>query len=180
MKRLLILILIITFLNHESAFAVIRPGTKIIYFTVEDIHGKKIDTDSIKGRVVAGFYEDRYATEKNKKLKDALKDFYKATSSQKKFDVENNIFKLAVIDGTPANIATKWVWKRKIKIKSAENKINIYIDWDGNMKKAFVFPDDESTFIIIDREGIIRYIMSGIIPETEFDVITELMYKITK
>ena len=45
------------------------------------------------------------------------------------------------------------------------------------MKGAFDFPGEESTFIIIDKKGIVRYIWSGKVPASEFAKIKEILKK---
>lgn len=178
MKRLLILVTALLSAAYLSAS--VSAGSKVFSFTASDPDGKIINSDSIKGFVAVGFYEGRESSTKNNRLKDALKDFYNSGIQSGNNDLISSFFKLSIVDGTPANLATKWVWKRKIKTKAAENSVDIYIDWDGNVKRAFDISGDDSTFIIIDKVGTVRYIRSGVIPESEFNEIFSLLKKLRK
>jgi len=179
MKKYFI-ISILMFLIPVCGSAVVNTGSMVKGFYAETPDGRIINSEYIKGKVVAGFYEDRNATDKNQRLKSELSKFYIKNMTRDNDNKKIAIFKLAVTDGTPANLATKWVWKRKVSTKSAENKMDIYLDWDGNMKRAFEIPDGESTFILIDKEGIVKYIRSGVIPGTEFGFIFSLIKTITE
>jgi predicted transcriptional regulator len=152
-------------------WAFIQAGMLAPRFNVSDGNDIHLDSDSLKGKVIAGFYENRDQLEKNKPLKDVLQKYY--------FDnlevSSNNVFMLSVIDASPSNFITRPVWKKKF-IKNTElNRVNVYGDWDGAMKRAYGLPDDESVFILIDKKGIIRYIFPGKIPEKYFTGIRDLI-----
>jgi len=155
----------------SGAFALVAAGSRSPGFNVTDGNDNALDSNSLRGKVIVGFYEDRDRIEKNTPLKNMLKDYYNdnlAVSAK-------NVFMLSVIDATPANFITRPIWKRTF-IKNTElNKVSVYGDWDGSMKTAFGIPDDESTFMIIDKKGVIRYICSGKVPEKYFAGIKELI-----
>ncbi len=179
MKIIIIVLATVVFSTAYLSAAVVT-GSKAVRFTASDPDGRIITNDSIKGFVVSGFYEGRESNTKNDNLKKALNEHLKSKVNKEDNDHSPKVFKLSIVDGTPANIATKWVWKRKIKAKARENNADIFIDWDGNVKRAFEISGDDSTFIIIDKEGTIRYIMSGVIPETEFPKIFILLKNLSK
>lgn len=167
------IIIFVLFLFNAEGFP-INTGDKAPYFRVMDGNNSSMDLNTIKGRVVIGFYEDRDAVNKNQRLKDELKNFYVGMNNK----LNKNIFKLAIVDATPANALTKWIWKKKIQKKSEETGITIYGDWDGEMKKAYGLSDSESTFLVIDDRGDLRYIKSGKIDSEEFKIIFTLIKKI--
>jgi predicted transcriptional regulator len=151
------------------AFA--QTGTRAARFNVSDGNDVIMDSESLKGKVIVGFYEGRDQIEKNKQLKVVLQKYY--------FDnleiSSKNVFMLSVIDATPANFITRPVWRKRFIKNSEQNKLTVYGDWDGSMKQAYGLPDDESVFILIDKKGIIRYIYPGKVPEKYFTGIKELI-----
>ena len=152
-------------------WAFIEAGMRAPRFIVSDGNDVTLDSDSLNGKVVAGFYEGRDEIEKNKDLKAVLVKYY--------FDnlevSSKNVFMLSVIDASPANFITKLIWKKKFIKNTEQNRVNVYGDWDGSMKQAYGLPDDESIFIMIDKKGIIRYIYPGKVPEKYFTGIKDLI-----
>ena len=151
------------------AFA--QTGMRAPSFNVSDGHDVTLDSDSLKGKVVAGFYEGRDEIEKNKQLKAVLQKYYFDN-----LDISSkNVFMISVIDASPANFITRPIWKKKFLKNTELNRVNVYGDWDGSMKRVYGLPDDESIFIMIDKKGIIRYIYPGKVPEKYFDGIKDLI-----
>jgi predicted transcriptional regulator len=151
------------------AFA--QTGTRAPGFNVSDGNDVIMDSESLKGKVIVGFYEGRDQIEKNKQLKVVLQKYY--------FDnleiSSKNVFMLSVIDATPANFITRPIWKKNFIKNSEQNRLTVYGDWDGSMKQAYGMPDEESVFILIDKKGIIRYIYPGKVPEKYFIGIKDLI-----
>ena len=152
-------------------WAFLQAGIRAPRFIVSDGNNVTLDSDSLKGKVIVGFYEGRDQIEKNKQLKAVLVKYH--------FDnlegSSKNGFMLSVIDASPANFITRPIWKKNF-IKNTElNRVNVYGDWDGAMKRSYGMPDDESIFIMIDKKGIILYIYPGRVPEKYFDGIKDLI-----
>jgi peroxiredoxin len=158
-------------LASSVIWALIQAGMPAPRFIVSDGNDVTLDSDSLRGKVIIGFYEGRDQIEKNKQLKAVLIKYY--------FDnlegASKNGFMLSVIDASPANFITRPVWKMKFIKNTKLNRVNVYGDWDGSMKKAYGLPDDESVFIIIDKKGIIRYIYPGKVPEKYFTGIKDFI-----
>lgn len=165
-------ILVIFLSSIIWAFA--QTGIRAPRFNVSDGNDIQLDSDSLNGKVIAGFYENRDEIEKNKQLKTVLQKYY--------FDnlevSSKNVFMLSVIDASPANFITRLIWKKKFLKNTELNRVNVYGDWDGSMKQAYGLPDDESIFIMIDKKGIIRYIYPGKVPEKYFDGIKDLIARL--
>jgi predicted transcriptional regulator len=158
-------------LVSSSVWALVQTGTLSPGFNVSDGNDGVLDSDTLKGKVIVGFYEKRDAIEENRQLKTVLQKYYYeniAISSK-------NVFMLSVIDATPANFITRPIWKKSFIRHSEQNNVTVYGDWDGAMKDAYGMPDNESVFILIDKKGIIRYICSGKVPERYFTGIKELI-----
>jgi predicted transcriptional regulator len=152
-------------------WAFVQTGTRAPRFNVSDGKNVMMDSESLKGKVIAGFYEGRDQIEKNKQLKAVLQKYY--------FDnlevSSKNVFMLSVIDATPANFITRPIWRKGFIRNSEQNRLTVYGDWDGSMKHAYGLPDDESVFILIDKKGIIRFIYPGKVPENYFTGIKDLI-----
>ena len=154
------------------AFA--QTGMRAPSFNVSDGNNMILNSDSLKGKVVAGFYEGRDEIEKNKQLKAVLQKYYFDN-----LDISSkNVFMISVIDASPANFITRPIWKKKFLKNTELNRVNVYGDWDGSMKRVYGLPDDESIFIMIDKKGIIRYIYPGKVPEKYFDGIKDLIRRL--
>ena len=174
MKKEILLLMIILMIFSIPLFALLSVGSKAPQFSVENADGNILNLETLRGKAAVGFYVNKEDT-KNTALRIELDNFrnewiqYSASST----------FRLAITDASSANDITRFIWKKKIAEKSKKIGITIYADWDGSMKKAYKFKDGDSNFIIIDKRGIIRYLRSGEIPESEFPVIKDLIKKIT-
>ncbi len=152
----------------SACFSMINTGEKIPDFKIEDVNGKVLTAGMLRGKLTVGFYTDKDTAEKNISFENYL-------NSLKKEKSPTPVFRLAVTDATEANFLTRPLWEKAIRGKSAERKVDIYCDWEGKFKKSFGLPEKESTFMIIDKNGTLRYIFSGKVPETDFKKITALL-----
>ena len=169
--KLLLSILLLSVVIAQAGKALIKVGEKAPYFKVMDGYERWNDSSALQGKLIVGYYENRDTIKKNKQLKDTLNKYY----TDFKEHTEGVVYKLAVVDASEANFTTNWVWRRKIREASIKEGFTVYGDWDGSMKKAYGFPANESTFIIIDKKEIVRYIWPGKVPDTEFDKIKKLL-----
>ncbi len=161
----------INLLLSSFIWALVETGQYAPVFTVSDGNDVVLNSDTLKGKVIVGFYEKRDTIEKNKQLKTVLQKYY-----YDNLDISSkNVFMLSVIDATPANFITRPIWKKSFIRNSEQNKVTVYGDWDGAMKEAYGMPDNESVFILIDKKGVIRYICPGKVPERYFNGIKELI-----
>lgn len=171
-----IFIIVALLLCAVAGFSMLKTGTAAPPFRIMDGNKEWLSSDSLKGRIIVGFYEDRRAKNKNNNLKEFLNTFH---ARSRKF-TNGKIFKLAVIDATEANIMTAWVWRKEFRAASLVRKVNVYGDWDGAMKNRYGFPVNESTFIIIDSKGTLAYVHSGLVPQDEFANIQTLIKKLLR
>jgi predicted transcriptional regulator len=70
------------------------------------------------------------------------------------------------------------VWKEKLRETSDKLKITIYGDWSGGMFAAYRMRDNDSNFVIIDKQGIVRFAASGRIPASRFEAIKKLFLEL--
>ncbi len=171
-KGIILSVVVLSFLLVSSlVWALVQTGSPAPEFNVSDGNDVVLNSDTIKGKVIVGFYEQKDQIEKNRQLKTVLQKYYYdniAISSK-------NVFMLSVIDATSANFITRPIWKKGFIRNSEQNNVTVYGDWDGDMKEAYGMPDNESVFILIDKKGIIRYIYSGKVPEKYFTGIKDLI-----
>ena len=69
-------------------------------------------------------------------------------------------------------------WKEKLSETSAKLKITIYGDWTGGMFAAYRMRDNDSNFVIIDKQGIVRFAASGKIANSRFEAIKKLLLEL--
>jgi len=125
----------------------------------------------ILGKVVVLFYETRQVVDKNDELKDELRRVYKVQPA----DIREKIFRLVVIDCSPASFLTLRIWKSKLSEHSRREGFTIYGDWSQRMLQDYRMQGNESNFMIIDKRGIIRYSATGKISNGQFQNIKNLL-----
>lgn len=155
--------------------AMIQTGNIAPAFKVMDGNKNVLQSSSLRGKVIVGFYENRH----KKNLNTSLKKFLHSFHAKSRTHASGKTFKLAVIDATESNIAVAWIWRRNMRKATQTESVHVYGDWDGSMKKSFGFPENSSTFLIIDKKGYIAYVKSGKIQETEFQKIQRLIKRLT-
>lgn len=172
---LFILVLGLGLMSLESWGSDLTCGKLAPAFLVKSGNNKKLTLDMVQGKVIVLFYESRHSLGKNAPLKDRLTDLYSAQPAS----IKKEIFRLVVIDCSEATWPTLPIWKSKLNQHSAIEGFTIYCDWTGNMFARYCMKKNESNFLIIDRQGIIRYSASGKIND-KFDEIKELLLRLVK
>lgn len=151
-------------------------GDTAPYFKVIDGNDNCLTLNSIKNKIVIGFYGSKGTRNMNRPLITEMNKFYKDNYSLAK----NKVFRLSIVDASSANFFTKPFWKYKMRSISKEEGVTIYGDWNGHMLKTYGFPrENGSTFLVIDK-GVIKYRRSGVIPKSEFPKIKRLILKLLK
>lgn len=141
------------------------------YFKVVSGSGDELTLDDIKGKVAVIFYETKDVIEKNRRLKNALNEFYESQpDSAKKI-----LLRIPVINCAGAFFLFAGIWKDNLKEHSKIEGMTIYGDWDGKMFSAYKFKDNESNLLIIDKNGIIKYYSAGKAEDKNFKAITNLL-----
>jgi len=157
----------------SSAFALIGEGVKAPEFSVTSGDGNEITLRDLEGTVVVIFYEtkDNDVIEKNRALKEELKQFYKIQTDLRK----KLLSRIAIIDCRSASWPFKGIWKSKLIENSKKEGIPIYGDWDGTFADNYFVAKGETNFIVIDNKGIIRYANAGVIEGPEILKIKNLL-----
>lgn len=145
------------------------------HFKVMDANKRQLNSVALKGKVIVLFYEARGETEVNRPLKNMLNGYYKSNICI----TGKSVVRLAVVDASPANAFTRWIWRRKMRSASAREGITVYGDWDGSMRKSFNIREGTAVFMIIGKCGIIRYRRQGQVSSSDFGKIKEILIKIS-
>ena len=145
-------------------------------FQVESADSQKLSLEMLRGKVVVLFYESRHVIRKNIELKNELKRLYREQPAR----VQKDIFRLVVIDCSEALWPTLPIWKRQLQAHSRKEGFTIYGDWNRTMFKEYGMKADDSNFLIIDKQGIIRYSATGKIDSDQFDRIKELLFTLVQ
>jgi hypothetical protein len=140
-------------------------------FVVESGDNHKLTREMILGKVVVLFYESRRVIDKNDELKEELKNLYRCQPE----GIKKEIFRLVVIDCSEASPPTLFIWKSKLSSHSRQQGFTIYGDWTRKMLRDYQMQDNDSNFLIIDKQGIIRYSASGRINNGQIPTIKNLL-----
>ena len=173
---LLILPLGLSALAPDSWGSYLTSGKPAPNFLVESGDSRKLSLDNVRGRVVVLFYESRHVIKKNIGLKDELTRLYKAQPE----GIQRDIFRLVVIDCSEAIWATLPIWRRQLRANSKKEGFTIYGDWNRTMLKEYGMKAEDSNFLIIDKQGIIRYSATGKIDPDQFNRIKELLFTLVQ
>ena len=153
------------------AAASLSVGEPAPFFGVESGDDENLTLDMLRGKVIILFYETREVVRKNREFKDYLKSLYNALPEA----VQENVFRLVVINCSEASFATKPIWRMKLREASARQGMTIYGDWTGAMLGDYQIQDHDSNFLVIDRNGIIRYAATGLIENGQFEKLREML-----
>jgi hypothetical protein len=178
-KKIALLILVLSGLSAlpvNSWGSGPASGTPAPNFLVESGDDKKLTLDMLRGKVVVLFYEDRKVIRKNIELKNELKQLYRSQPA----DVQKDIFRLVVIDCSEAYWPVTPIWKDRLVENSRREGFTIYGDWNKQMLEDYRLQPGESNFIIIDKQGIIRYAAASKIENGQFEKIKGMLFSLVQ
>ncbi len=163
-------------LSLESWGSSLTSGKPAPDFQVESADSQKLSLEMLRGKVVVLFYESRRVIRKNIELKNELKRLYREQPAQ----VQKDIFRLVVIDCSEALWPTLPIWKSKLREHSRKEGFPIYGDWTRRMYGDYHMMPDESNFLVIDKQGVIRYSATGKVDNGQFEKITGLLFSLVQ
>jgi hypothetical protein len=172
----LILVVGLGVLSPNAWGAFLQAGKPAPPFMVESGDSQKLTRDMVLGKVVVLFYESRQAIDINDELKEALKSLYRAQPAA----IQQEIFRLVVIDCSEAALPTVPLWKSKLSENSRLQGFTIYGDWNRKMLADYGMQGNDSNFLIIDKHGIISYSGIGKIASSQIPRIKDLLYALVK
>jgi peroxiredoxin len=173
---LIILVLGIVASSQVCRGTSLEVGKPAPPFVLESGDNHKLTLGMTRGKVVVLFYESRQVIKKNKQLKDELKRLYRIQPA----NIKRDIIRLVVIDCSEASLLTAPIWKYKLVENSEKEGFKIYGDWNRRMFADYHMKGDESNFLIIDKNGIIRYAATGKIAPSQFDRIEKLLLTLVR
>jgi len=144
-------------------------------FTVVSPEGEPLGREQLLGKLSVIFYDTRFTASSNNDLKYALVDFRNTHPS-----LFEDLQILQIIDASSANFFTRTIWKRKIRENARRYGITIYADWSGKMRRDFGFHPDLSNVLVVDAQGVVRYVFSGKVPESERNALFTLLLHLGK
>jgi hypothetical protein len=165
--------LLVWSLVPTGAQAILGTSEPAPPFSLVSGDNKKLTLDMLSGKIVVLFYATRVTVNVN----DALQHYLDALYDTQPKNIQNQIFRLLVVNAMEATDLT--AWKEKLRETSAKLKITCYGDWTGDMFAAYRMRDNDSNFIIIDKRGIVRFAASGRIDNSRFEAIKKLLLDLT-
>ena len=154
----------------------LNSGRPAPNFLVESGDNQKLSLDMLRGKVIVLFYESRQSLGQNAPLKDALTDFYRTQPAS----IKNDVFRLVVIDCTASTWPTAPIWRSKLRENSWKEGFTIYGDWTGQMLADYHMNVHKSNFLIIDKDGIVRYAATGRVNPGQFEKIKTLLLTLAR
>lgn len=163
-------------LSSECWGTFLTAGKPAPTFLVESGDNQKLSLEMIRGKVIVLFYESRQVIRQNHELKDELTRFYRVQPA----NIQNDVFRLVVIDCSTSTWPTAPLWKSKLRENSWKEGFTIYGDWNRKMWADYRMDAERSNFLIIDKHGIIRYAATGKIDPGQFEKIKGLLLDLIK
>ena len=149
----------------------LEVGTEAPFFRVKSADNQELTLTMLKGKIISLFYEAREVTEKNRMLKEALKNFFQEQPDP----VQKQFARIPVVKCCEATWPITKIWRYKLNENSQKEGLTIYGDWDGKMLSDYGMKDKESNYVIIDKKGVVRYHASGKIGDEEITCIKALL-----
>ena len=126
-------------------------------FSLEETSGQTRTLAAVRGRIAIVFYEDREHTPDNQELKLTLHR-YVLDNGLRDHITTYGVANVAGIDGMVRDMA-----RTAIRAVAAQYGIQILLDWEGALQRApFSFPATGSTIALFDRQGRMRYRVTGV------------------
>ncbi len=171
-STLIAAVLLVWSLVPTGAQAILGTSEPAPSFSLVSGDNKKLTLDMLSGKIVVLFYATRDTVHVNDDLQHYLDALY---DTQPK-NIQNQIFRLLVVNAMEATDLT--AWKEKLRETSAKLNITCYGDFTGGMYAAYRMRDNDSNFIIIDKRGIVRFAASGRIDNSRFEAIKKLLLEL--
>ena len=172
MKRLLgcTVLALLTCVFLPLRAAALEPGQRAPAFEVQYEGSRVLRSSDLAGSIVIITCESKNTTGINQAFKDALLKAFPADERQR--------LNIVVV---PVIACFQYIWpvtgicERGVQDNVARVNLQLYVDMSGKMFQDYGAASDTSTVIIIDRAGVVRYVMPGKIPDAEVPSVVELV-----
>jgi len=155
--------------------AALEPGQRAPSFEVSYDDSKVLRSADLAGSVMVITCESRETKELNQPFKDAL---LKAFPAEERLRL--NIALVPVIDCFEYPWPIKGFCVRGVLDNASTLNLQLYVDMSGKMFRDYGAASSTSTVIIIDREGSVRYVMAGKIPDGDVGTVVELVHSLVE
>ena len=139
-------------------------------FEVSYDESEVLRSADLAGSVIIITCESRKTVELNKPFKDALLQAFPADER-----LRRNIALVPVIDCFAYPWPIKGFCVRGVQDNARRLNLQLYVDMSGKMFQDYGAASSTSTVIIIDRAGVVRYVMAGKIPDEDVGSVVELV-----
>ncbi len=153
-----------------SAARALETGQRAPSFEVSYDDAQVLRSADLAGSVIIITCESRETKELNQPFKDAL---LKAFPAEERLRL--NIALVPVIACFQYIWPVKGICVRGVQDSVAKVNLQLYVDISGAVFTDYGAPLDTSTVVIVDRDGFVRYVMAGKIPDGEVGSVVELV-----
>ena len=143
---------LLLFVSHTAAFA-LQPGDKMPAFIVR-AEKSCISSRDIAGRVAIMTCETKGTAEVNRPFKQAVRQRWRQTGSTAPAIVP--VINCCSFFGFARSICAN-----RVAAAAKKEDLIIYTDSDGAMFRDFGVADDQSTIVIVDKKGVVRFAHAG-------------------
>jgi len=168
-KIVFALFLVLLWTVSSVAAAELKVGDKASDFKLKDSTGKEYSLTSpeFQGRVLSIFYVDPDEKDMNAHVEDAL---LKDTGLERK-----TRYKGLGITNLKATALPNFIIKAIVKSKQEKTGAIILLDYDYTLLNLWGLQNDSSNLVVLDKEGICRYIFKGKLPPEEVTKVIEII-----
>ena len=153
----------------------LEPGQPAPAFEVSYDDSKVLRSSDLTGSVIIITCESRETRELNQPFKDAL---LKAFPPDERLRLK--IALVPVIDCFAYPWPIKGFCVRGVQDNARRLNLQLYVDMTGKMFQDYGAASSTSTVIIINRDGVVRYVMPGKIPDENVGSVVELVRGLAK
>jgi predicted transcriptional regulator len=158
-----------TFIYGQQKISV---GQKVPEWVFEDAERADFTMDSWSGKVL----QINYVDPDDSDLNDGFNDYInKLTTIEKRIDRDK--FKGFGIVDCKSSRKPNGLIRIVAGNKAKKYDTTILFDYDGELQNTWGLPSDNYTVVIVDKQRICRAVYSGLVPETEYENIAQLIIK---
>jgi hypothetical protein len=138
-------------------------------------NGEIINLSMLLNKVSVIFYEPHEKVELNRSAKKQFNGLLLKLDELQRADIN----RIPIIDCTRAHWFFTGIWQYQLIKNSETEKMPLYGDWDGSIRKAFQFTEGEIYVVIIDRKGSIRFYEKGQLHQGLIDSAVNILTSLT-
>jgi hypothetical protein len=177
MRKKSLLVVAVCFFVAGGVFAQVSNGSPFPVFSLKTGGGKILHSADLAGKYVVMFYETKEKKDLNREIKNRLNRLYDGLGPAQR----DQVVRLPVIDCTWAFWPFTAIWESEMEKNAKIEKMDIWGDWNGSLRKEFGFLENEIYTLIIDDGGTVRFLEKGVLTQGQMiqaeALITEFMEK---